>query len=66
MNMFLFNIGIDDVSIRKGACRKHPGDCSFESDGLCSWENDEDFADFDWVMHQPSSSIFENGPLIDQ
>lgn len=60
------NLGIDDLSIRRGACRKHPGDCDFESwNEFCSWSNTKD-DDFDWLLHQGPTPSVSTGPSIDQ
>ncbi|CAF0741635.1 unnamed protein product, partial [Brachionus calyciflorus] len=58
------NLGIDDLSIRRGACRKHPGDCDFETSEFCSWSNSKD-DDFDWLLHQGATPSTSTGPSID-
>ena len=57
-------MGIDDFAIKKGACRKHPGDCSFEGEGLCSWYNLKN-DDFDWLLHQGPTPSTSTGPSVD-
>ncbi|CAF0741650.1 unnamed protein product, partial [Brachionus calyciflorus] len=58
------NLGIDDFAIKKGPCRKHPGDCTFEFEGLCSWYNAKN-DDFDWLLHQGGTPTPTTGPSID-
>ena len=56
-------LGVDDVSLRTGICRKNPGDCDFET-GFCSWSN-VDNDDFDWLLHKGETPSWNTGPTVD-
>ena len=56
-------LGVDDVSLRTGACRKYPGDCDFET-GFCSWSNVNN-DDFDWLLHKGETPSWDTGPTVD-
>jgi hypothetical protein len=59
------NLGVDDVTIRTGKCRKNPGDCDFESTGFCSWINAVD-DEFDWILQKGATPSIGTGPSVDQ
>ncbi|RMZ97804.1 MAM and LDL-receptor class A domain-containing 2-like [Brachionus plicatilis] len=58
------NLGVDDFALKTGPCRKHPGDCTFELEGLCGWSNLKDDV-FDWLLHQGPTVSSSTGPSID-
>lgn len=51
--------------IKKGKCRKHPGDCDFDEPGFCGWSNSKN-DDFDWLLHQGTTFTRDTGPSYDQ
>ena len=57
-------IGIDDVSLRKGSCRLHPGDCNFDIPSMCSWNNYKE-NEFNWLLYKSNPLPWPNLPVND-
>ena len=54
---YMEKVAVDDIKLIPGKCLQ-VDKCDFEG-GLCSWNNDEDYAQFDWLIGSGST----NGPI---
>ena len=57
------DIAIDDVMIADSPCSPE-GACDFET-GMCSWTNDYDSDDFDWLRGNSETLSGYTGPAFD-
>ncbi|KAJ8050465.1 MAM and LDL-receptor class A domain-containing protein 2 [Holothuria leucospilota] len=56
-------IAIDDLDVKDGFCPRR-GFCDFEED-ICTWINEEEKDDFDWIIFSGSTSSVGTGPTND-
>nr|XP_054757008.1 MAM and LDL-receptor class A domain-containing protein 2-like [Lytechinus pictus] len=56
-------VAIDDVIISTEPCNPF-GSCSFEN-GLCTWKNDQNMDDFDWLLIHGRTPSDDTGPGVD-
>lgn len=64
--------GIDDIELRDGPC-PHVGDCNFDEDDFCLWDNLPDLSStggfvapqIEWIINNGASTAFGTGPSVD-
>ena len=57
-----YYLGIDDLRITRGSC-PNQGDCSFEDETLCEYENMAD-SDFNWITNSGAGPNLFTGCLL--
>ncbi|XP_077865040.1 MAM and LDL-receptor class A domain-containing protein 2-like [Saccoglossus kowalevskii] len=58
------DIAIDDTALEDVSCASYDYDCTFEKD-LCSWRQDIEGDDFDWIRRKGDTPTYHTGPKFD-